>query len=211
MENLPPEILYHELGNHLDIKSMIQMSYSCKNFEQIYHSKFTKLVKEIDPFIENGTVHDFLRITRIGPISYVKYKIWKILFQSIVKELEGIYPYMKRKEILHNCYQIVPTDLIQTIHKHIEHFIFNNELFFIFNDNVYKNPYHSSLIVFPEPFELDLNDMIDSLLHEMAVSQKEITRDVSIESLTDESNLDSLEYFPYDNVTEAIESWLRYL
>ena len=211
MENLPPEIMYHEIGKHLDIKSMVQMSFVCKEYQEIYQPKFERLVQEIDPFIENGTIHDFLRITKIGPIDYVKYKFWKIIFQAIVKELEALYPYMKRKQIYGYFLTALPIDLANTIRQHIHDFIHKNDMFFIFRDVVYKNPYHSSLILFPEPFEIDINDMIDCLLHEMSTGGRDIPRDTSIESLTDESNLDSMEYFPYDNVTEAIEGWLRYL
>ena len=212
MENIPSEILYHEIGRHLDIKSMISMSFVCKDYQEIYQPQFAKVVHEIDPFIEDGTVHDFLRITKIGPLEYVKYKFWKVMFQSIVKELEGIYPYMKRKEIHAYFLTSLPIDLAQTIRKHIDDFIQQSNMFFIFKDVVYKNPYHSSLIQLPEAFEIDINDMIDCLLHEMSNGEREIGRDTSMESLpTDESALDTLEYFPYENVTEAIEGWLRYL
>jgi hypothetical protein len=189
---------------------MIQMSFVCKEYQEIYQPQFSKLIKEIDPFIENGTVHDFLRITKIGPMDYVKYKFWKIIFQAIVKELEVIYPYMKRKDIYAYFLNSLPLDLANTIKQHINNFITKSDMFFILNETVYKNPYHSSLIIFPEAFEIDINDMIDCLLHEMS-NGREIGRDISMESMTDESALDSLEYFPYENVTEAIEGWLRYL
>lgn len=211
MENLPIEIMNKEIGKFLDIPNMISMSFVCKDFQDIYCPQFEKIVKEIDPYIENGTVHDFLKITKVGPLNDVVYKTWRVIFQTIVKELESLYPYLSRKKILESFHRVVPSYAIDEIKKHIEIFLKKTSIFILFMNVLYRNPYTSAYVELPESFETDINDMIDSLLNELSSIDKIIERDSSCESLTDESNEDMLEYFPYENVSDAIETWIKYL
>lgn len=211
MENLPIEIMNKEIGKFLDIPNMISMSFVCKDFQDIYRPQFEKIVKEIDPYIENGTIHDFLKITKVGPLNDVVYKTWRVIFQTIVKELESLYPYLSRKKILESFHRVVPSYAIDEIKKHIENFLKKSSIFILFMNVLYRNPYTSAYVELPESFETDINDMIDSLLNELSSIDKIIERDSSCESLTDESNEDMLEYFPYENVSDAIETWIKYL
>ena len=210
MENLPVEIMNKEIGKYLDIPNMISMSFVCKDFQNIYEPQFKKIVKEIDPYIENGTVLDFLKITKVGPLEQVIYKTWRVIFQTIIKELETLYPYLSKKKILDTFYKVVPSYAIEDIKKHIQKFLKTSPIFILFLDVLYRNPYTSAYVELPEAFEADVNDMIDSLLNELSSSDKMIERDSSYESLTDESE-DVIEYFPYENVSDAIETWIKYL
>jgi hypothetical protein len=210
MNHMPVEILNKEIGKYLDIPNMISMSFVCKDFQDIYRPQFEKIVKEIDPYIENGTVQDFLKITKVGPLDQVTYKTWRVIFLTIIKELENLYPYLSRKTILETFHRVVPIYAIDEIKKHIENFLKTSPIFIIFLNVLYRNPYTSAFIELPESFETDVNDMIDSLLNELSSVDKIIERDSSNESLTDDSD-DVLEYFPYENVSEAIETWIKYL
>ena len=210
MNYLPVEIINKEIGKYLDIPNMISMSFVCKDFQDIYRPQFEKIVKEIDPYIENGTVHDFLKITKVGPIDQVIYKTWRVIFQAIIKELENFYPYLSRRTILETFHRVVPIYAIDDIKKHIENFLKSSSIFIIFLNVLYRNPYTSAFVELPESFETDVNDMIDSLLNELSSVDRIIERDSSNESLTDDSD-DVIEYFPYENVSEAIETWIKYL
>jgi hypothetical protein len=207
---MPVEIINKEIGKYLDIPNMISMSFVCKDFQDIYRPQFEKIVKEIDPYIENGTVHDFLKITKVGPLDQVIYKTWRVIFQTIIKELENLYPYLSRRTILETFHRVVPIYAIDEIKKHIENFLKSSSIFIIFLNVLYRNPYTSAFVELPESFETDVNDMIDSLLNELSSVDKVIERDSSNESLTDDSD-DVIEYFPYENVSEAIETWIKYL
>lgn len=211
MENLPTEILDKEIGRYLDISSMISMSLVCKDYQEIYAPQFRKIVKEIDPYIDNGTVYDFLRITKIGPLEHIVYKFWYVVFQTIIKELELIHPHMRRKTIIETFHKVVPNDAVETIKKHVRNIFKDSPLFIIFNNVIYRNPLSSDYFELPEYFELDVNDMIDTLIHELSSMDKNIQRDSSNESLTDESYDDMIDYFPYENISEAIENWIKYL
>ena len=210
MNYLPVEIINKEIGKYLDIPNMISMSFVCKDFQDIYRPQFEKIVKEIAPYIENGTVHDFLKITKVGPIDQVIYKTWRVIFQAIIKELENFYPYLSRRTILETFHRVVPIYAIDDIKKHIENFLKSSSIFIIFLNVLYRNPYTSAFVELPESFETDVNDMIDSLLNELSSVDRIIERDSSNESLTDDSD-DVIEYFPYENVSEAIETWIKYL
>jgi hypothetical protein len=214
MEKLPIEILNKEIGKYLDIPNMISMSFVCKDFEEIYRSHFRKIVREIDPYIEDGNIHDFLRITRVGTLESIVYKTWRVIFLTIIRELEQIYPYLSRKFILDTFYQMVPMDAIQSIKNQIERFLKSSNIFIIFLGVLYRNPFSSAHVELPEAFETDINDMIDSLLHEFSASDRSIERDSSYESLSSdltEFTDDIIEYFPYENISEAIETWIKYL
>lgn len=210
MNNLPVEIMNKEIGKYLDIPNMISMSFVCKDFQDIYRPQFQKIVREMDPYIENGTVHDFLKITKVGLLDHVVYKTWRVIFQTIIKEFENLYPYLSRKKILETFYKVVPIYAIDDIKKHIESFLKTSPIFILFLNVLYRNPYTSAYVELPETFETDVNDMIDSLLNEFSSTDKTIERDSSVESLTDDSE-DMIEYFPYENVSDAIETWIKYL
>jgi hypothetical protein len=211
MENLPIEILNKEIGSYLDISSMISMSFVSKDFQEIYQPQFQKIVKELDPYITNGTVHDFLNITKVGTLDNIIYKTWKVIFQTIIKELEYIYPYMTKGAIIETFHKIVPIDAINDIKKHIHKFMIDSNIFILYRNVLYRNPLSSSYVELSEAFETDINDIIDSLLHEISSMDRSIERDSSMESLTDESAEDIIEYFPYENITDAIETWIKYL
>jgi hypothetical protein len=210
MDQMPVEIINKEIGKYLDIPNMISMSFVCSDFQEIYRPQFQKIVKEMDPYIENGTVHDFLRITKVGTLENVIYKTWRVIFQTIIKELENLYPYLSRRTIQETFFRVVPSYAVDEIKKHIENFLKKSPIFIIFLNVLYRNPYVSAFIELPDAFETDVNDMIDSLLNELSSLDKTIERDSSTESFTDESD-DVIDYFPYENVSEAIETWVKYL
>jgi hypothetical protein len=151
-----------------------------------------------------------LKITKVGPLDQIIYKTWRVIFQTIIKELENLYPYLNRRTILETFHRVVPIYAIDEIKKHIENFLKSSSIFIIFLKVLYRNPYTSAFVELPESFETDVNDMIDSLLNELSSVDKIIERDSSNESLTDDSD-DMIEYFPYENVSEAIETWIKYL
>jgi len=211
MDNLPVEILDKEIGRYLDISSMISMSLVCKDYQEIYQPQIRKLVKEIDPYIEDGNVYDFLRITKIGPLDHVEYKFWTVIFNTIIKELELIHPYTTRKTIIDTFHKVVPIDAIDNIKKQIRKIFSNSPIFILFKNVIYRNPLSSEYFELPESFELDINDIVDVLLHELSSSDRGISKDSSNESLTDESLDDMFEYFPYENISDTIENWIKYL
>jgi len=211
MNNLPVEIINKEIGSYLDIPSMISMSFVCKDFQDIYQPQFQKIVNEMDPYITNGTIHDFLNITKVGTLENIVYKIWRIIFQTIIRELECIYPYLTRKFIISSFHKIIPIDAVDEIKSHIKKFLLESKIFIIYKNVLYRNPLYSAFVELSETFETDINDMIDSLLHDLSASDRPLERDNSIESITDDSNEEIIEYFPYENITDAIESWIKYL
>jgi hypothetical protein len=223
LEELPVEMLSSEIGEYLDISSMISMSFVCKDFQDIYQSRFQKIVNEIDPYIKDGNIHDFLRISKVGPSEYVVYKIWKSIFDSIIKEMEYIYPSIKRKHIMDTFVKVIPIGAINNLKDRIRDAILSSDIFISFRGVLYKNPYSFYMYDISEMFETEIIDMIDGILHEFS-SVERISREnsfesrlrsTSSESLSEISSINdsetSMEYFPYDNVTDSIENVLRYL
>jgi hypothetical protein len=211
MDHLPTEILQSEIGRYLDIPSMISMSFVSKDYQEIYQPQFRKIVKEIDPYIEDGNVYDFLRITKIGPLDHFVYKFWNVIFRTMIKEIDLIHPYMTKKTIIDTFYKVVPIDAIESIRKQIREIFLNFPIFIVYKQVIYRNPHSSDYFQLPESLELDINDMIDTLLHELSSSDRTIVKDISLESLTDDSLEDMIEYFPYENISDSIENWIRYL
>jgi hypothetical protein len=223
LQSLPVELLTHEIGKNLDISGMIAMSFVCKDFQEIYQPQFQKIVKELDPYITEGTVYDFLRITRVGTIDNVTYKIWKCLFDSIIKEMESIYPTTRKRDIIKTFVSVIRLKDVTNIKNQIKSYLLSSDIFFTYKEVFYKNPYGLDVYCIPESFETEIIDMIDGLLHELSFIDRNIPRDNSLDSLgsndsysiqhssTDESLTDSLEYFPYENVIETIENLLKIL
>ena len=207
---MPVELLSKEVGKYLDIPSMISMSLTCKDFLDIYQPQFQKIVHELDPYIVEGTVYDFLNITKVGLLEHIIYKIWRIIFQTTLKEMEYIYPYINKKTIIEAFYRVIPLDAVDNIKNHIKIFLTQSNVFILYRGVLYRNPYTSSFIELSESFETDINDMVDTILHEIASVDRIMERDSSSDSLTDNSD-DIIEYFPYENITDAIESWIKYL
>ena len=211
MENLPVEILDKEIGSYLDIPSMISMSFINKDFQNIYQAQFQKLIHDMDPYIINGSVNDFLNITKVGTLDNTIYKVWRLIFQTIIKELEYLYPYVSRKSIVEIFYNVVPLDAVDGIKNHIKNFLTKTNIFIFYRNVLYRNPLSGGCIELSDTFETDINDMIDTLLNEIAMTDRSISRDNSMESITDDSAEDVIDYFPYENVTDAIENWVKYL
>jgi hypothetical protein len=187
------------------------MSFVSKDYQEIYQPQFRKIVKEIDPYIEDGNVYDFLRITKIGPLDHFVYKFWNVIFRTMIKEIDLIHPYMTKKTIIDTFYKVVPIDAIESIRKQIREIFLNFPIFIVYKQVIYRNPHSSDYFQLPESLELDINDMIDTLLHELSSSDRTIVKDISLESLTDDSLEDMIEYFPYENISDSIENWIRYL
>jgi hypothetical protein len=219
MENLPVEITFQEIGKYLDVPSMISMSFVNKDFQRIYQPYFSKIVKEIDPYIENGTVNDYLNITKIGTIENVVYKIWKNIFDTIIREVCIVNPTHSRKQIVDLFQKVIPVDAIELLRENIKKFIQEHERFMIFKNVVYRNPTVSNWVSLTENFETDINDMMDVLLHEIACQSTSISRENSLDSLTDDSNQtpsDESEtvgedYDSYENVICSVETFIKYL
>ena len=209
-----------EIGKYMDLPSMISMSFVNKEFQKIYQPYFSKLVNEIDPYIENGTVMDYLNITKVGTVEQVVYKIWKNIFDSIIRETSLVNPSYNRKQMIDVFQKVIPNDAIELLKENIKKFINQCERFLVYRNVVYRNP-SITFINLSDNFETDINDMLDVLLHEMACQSGDISRDNSLDSLADstpsdttpssEANGEEIEIAPYENVADSIETFIRYL
>jgi len=214
LNSIPVEIAL-EIGNNLDISGMIAMSFVCKDFQDIYQTQFQKLVKELDPYITNGTVYDFLKITRVSTVEQMAYKIWRNMFESIIKEMEFIYPTIRKRDIIQTFVRVITFDDVKNIQQQIRNYLVSSDIYICYREVLYKNPYSSDIFNIPEIFETEIIDMIDGILHELSYQERTISRDSSIDSIASEepegeSSLgDSIEYFPYDNIMETFENVLK--
>jgi hypothetical protein len=179
------------------------------------------LVKEIDPYIENGTVRDYLNLTKISTLENVVYKIWKTIFDSIIKEACFINSSYSRKQMIDTFQKVIPIDAIELLKTNIKKFVIQSEKFLIYQGVVYRNPSVSSYISLSDNFETDINDMIDVLLHEIACQSGDISRENSLDSINEDQTPSSegtedylgeeIEIAPYENVADAVETFIRYL
>jgi len=217
INSIPVEMVL-EIGSNLDILSMISMSFVCKDFQDIYQQEFQKIVKELDPYITNGTVYDFLKITRVCTVEQMVYKIWRNIFEAMIKEMENIYPTIKRRNIIETFVRVIPLEDVENLKVKIKNYVSSCDIFICYKDVIYKNPYSLDVYNITEFFESDIIDMVDGILHELSIQERTISRDNSIDSITsdesipqdDDSSLgDSMEYFPYENIMETFENTLK--
>lgn len=209
MENLPVEILEKEIGIYLDISGLIAMSLVNKHFQCVYQPFFRKMILEIDPFHNEDemTVYDYLSVTRVGTVKNVIFRIWKNIFDSIQKEIRQIYPYINpnklTKIICDNC----PIDAVESIKSHIEKSIVFTDRFFIYNNVVYRN-YNLSFgsLNLSKNLESELVDLLDAIMHSNFDSPR-FTAD-SEEEISDE---EEVEYIPYENVLDSLETFVNNL
>jgi hypothetical protein len=181
MENLPQEILGIEIGKYLDVSGLIAISLVNKKMMAVYQPRISLIIRELDPFA--FTTGDIHQLLGMLRIGTVDNVIFK-MWHLIYDQIITEMRYF---------YPYITPDKISNI-------------FLVYRNVVYKNYWSIRLIDIRSYLETDIVDIIDPLLHELSDRSDNKQEDQSASSSTTEE-----EYFIYENIMDALETYIRYL
>jgi hypothetical protein len=207
MENLPQEILGIEIGKYLDVSGLIAISLVNKKMMAVYQPRISLIIRELDPFaFTTGDIHQLLGMLRIGTVDNVIFKMWHLIYDQIITEMRYFYPYITPDKINELFVHSVPSDAIVDLKNKMIRYIGTSNIFLVYRNVVYKNYWSIRLIDIRSYLETDIVDIIDPLLHELSDRSDNKQEDQSASSSTTEE-----EYFIYENIMDALETYIRYL